>query len=101
MNRYNETKSSFFSISAVHLKEKNFKCDQCIFASALKQGLENHIKSVHLKERNHACAMCSNQYFDKRDLAKHIERHHSNATVYVNVKTTPQPVAVAVKRRKY
>ena len=89
---------SIFSISAVHLKEKNFKCDQCIFASALKQGLENHIKSVHLKERNHSCAMCSNQYFDKRDLAKHIERHHSNATIYV--KTTPQPV-VAVKRRKY
>ena len=66
-----------FYLSAVHMRETRFKCDQCNFACMYKQGLESHIRSIHLKERENLCTMCPKRYFDKRDLIKHMENNHS------------------------
>ena len=73
-------------ISAVHLKEKNFKCtyENCEFNSARAGDLKKHISAVHLKEKNFKCTYenCEFNTATAGNLKRHVKVVHLKEKKY-------------------
>lgn len=61
----------------VHLKRKDFKCDECGSYFAYRHVLKTHIKDVvHLKIKNHHCEHCGAAFSQKGNLNIHMNAAH-------------------------
>ncbi|CAO1367787.1 unnamed protein product [Diamesa serratosioi] len=60
----------------VHLREKNYQCDICLYRCFKKYDIENHLKS-HLKIKTHHCDQCTSSFTTSTGLRAH-QVTHSN-----------------------
>ena len=63
-------------VDAVHLKLKNYSCDQCPFKTAYQSMLKKHTESVHLMLKNYSCDHCDYQATNNGKLKIHINNVH-------------------------
>ena len=64
-------------MKAIHLKLKEFECDQCEYKTYAKRNLARHIKTVHLKIKPFKCDQCEYASSRKTDLNRHKDSVHS------------------------
>ena len=57
-----------YHVKAVHLKIKDYQCNNCDQAFSYKHILEEHVNSLHLKIKDYNCDECE---YAKRLTAKH------------------------------
>ena len=53
-------------------------CSECPFISDTPTNLSRHVSNVHLKERNFMCEECGKSYSDKKGLSKHNASKHGD-----------------------
>jgi hypothetical protein len=58
----------------VHLKIKDFECDNCDMKFSTKGNLKQHIKQVHLKLKDFECKNCNYKCSDNGSLQRHSKR---------------------------
>lgn len=61
-------------ISAVHEKNRPFRCDICDTSFAHKGTLSKHIRTVHRRERPYACEHCGQRFSERGNVNKHKQR---------------------------
>lgn len=61
---------------------KYYRCQNCIYKSSTKQGLEAHINKIHLFLKPYKCMICSKGFYKKGNLIEHDKTHEGtkNAT---------------------
>lgn len=62
----------------VHLRERDYRCDECGLAFGERGNLNKHIRSVHRKERNFACSECPAAFSFRNGLTEHTRMKHSD-----------------------
>ena len=67
-----------------HETNKPWKCDQCDFSHAAKQGLKAHVEIAHNKEAitDKVCHLCGWKTHNKENLKVHIKVQHENIKRY-------------------
>ena len=78
-------------MTTVHnMGEKEFKCEQCPYASAFIGSLKRHIDGVHEKIRRHVCEECGHGASTKNNLMYHMKSVHNIGGLnqgFLNVKS--------------
>lgn len=64
-------------ISAVHEKNKPFKCDICDNSFGHKGTLSKHVRTVHRRERPYECEHCGLRFSERGNVNKHKQRSAS------------------------
>ena len=55
-----------------------YSCDKCEYKSDIENVIRFHNESVHLKIKNFICENCPHKTYRKQELQKHILSHHEN-----------------------
>lgn len=67
-----------------HLKEKPFKCDQCLYTGISKSKLKIHKERLHRDSRKYGCAVCGKSFDEEDDFMKH-KLIHTNPNQFLCV----------------
>ena len=63
-------------MKVVHLKEKDYQCSKCSYATGHVTDFKQHLKRVHGGLSGIACELCGYSYASKAGLAMHMSFAH-------------------------
>lgn len=72
-------------ISAVHEKNRPFRCDACDTSFAHKGTLSKHVRTVHRRERPYACEHCGQKFSERGNVNKHKQRSNKCRIAELNL----------------
>ena len=67
-----DEKQEFHEIISETVGTVRFKCSFCDYKSKYKQAVTHHAERVHLKKREYSCDQCKKTFHQDCDLRKHI-----------------------------
>ena len=71
-----DEKQEFHEIISETVGAVRFKCSFCDYKSKYKQAVTHHVERVHLKKRDYNCDQCKKSFHQECDLRKHINTVH-------------------------
>ena len=75
------TKEQLKNHETTHTKSREYICEQCGKAFAVKSALTTHITAVHEEKKIHSCETCGKAFADSSNLSKHKQTHYRDSGV--------------------